>query len=245
MTIREIADRSGYGSTTVSDVFHGKRFPKKEVAREIAAAFGGDFQEIGPLWDELRASDRGILPAAPVGVQDTQLAVTVYNNNGEFYAAGRQSIETAIGRIRATYIRQYPPSDVTSPEAAQYFATMLEWARQPGVRSASRIFGIPIASELARRNFLDYLIQHLAETEPIKNYQARVFEYTARGDGLNMALLDEEVSFLAVSGHGPQNLTGMRIDDDRATKLLIQYFDQLLLGSEPLADYLDRIGAMG
>lgn len=245
MTIKEIARCSGWGPTTVSDVLHGKRFPKKEVARDIVTAFGGDFEEISPLWDSLSELVHHVVPVAPVGVQDTQLTVTVYQDNSEFYAAARQSIETATREIRATYIRQYPPSNVTSTEAAEYFATMLDWARQPGVRSVSRIFGVPTARELARRNFLDCLRQHLAETEPIKNYQARVYEYSALGDGLNMALFDQDVSFLAVSGHGPQNLTGMRIDDIRATALLITYFDQLLLGSEPLADYLDRIDTKG
>jgi transcriptional regulator with XRE-family HTH domain len=51
MTIKEIARHSGWGPTTVSDVLHGKRFPKKEVARDIVTAFGGDFEEINALWD--------------------------------------------------------------------------------------------------------------------------------------------------------------------------------------------------
>ncbi|MGH3943205.1 MAG: helix-turn-helix domain-containing protein [Pseudonocardiaceae bacterium] len=247
MKIKDIASRSGFSATTVSDVLHGKRFPSKDVAQCIVTALGRDFEEIVPLWLSLSESVHQSVPVAPAGVQDELLAATWYHGNSEFYAAAQQGIDTATREIRLTYIRQYPPSDVSSSEAAQYFAAVLEWAKLPGARSVNRIFGVPTAGVRVRRNILDYLRQHLAEIElkKLKNYQARVFEYSALGDGLNMAVFDQEVSLLAVSGHGPQNLTGMRVDNVRFATYLISYFDQLLLGSEPLPEYLDRIDAMG
>ncbi|MGQ0778876.1 MAG: helix-turn-helix domain-containing protein [Pseudonocardiales bacterium] len=247
MKIKDIAARSGFSPTTVSDVLHGKRFPSEHVAECIVTALGRDFEEIAPLWLSLRKSVHQSLPVAPAGVQDELIAATWYHDNSEFYGAARQSIDTATREIRLTYIRQYPPSDVSSPEAAQYFAAILEWAELPGVRSVNRIFAVPTARALARRNMLDYLRQHLAEIEvkKLKNYQARVFEYSALGDGLNMAVFDQDVSMLTVSGHGPQNLTGMRVDNARFATYLVSYFDQLLLGSELLPEYLDRIDAKG
>jgi transcriptional regulator with XRE-family HTH domain len=247
MKIKDIAARSGYSATTVSDVLHGKRFPRKEVAECIVTAWGGNFGEIADLWLRLSESVHNSVPVAPTGVHDDVIAATWYEDNGEFYAAARQSIDTANREIRATYIRQYPPSDVASAEASRYFESMLEWAGRPGPRSLNRIFGVPTGSARIRRRFVDFLAQHLLEIEgrQIKNYQARVFEYTALGDGLNMALFDRDISFVAVSGHGPQNLTGMRVDSEQYTGYLVAYFDQFLSGCEHLAEYLDRMTTKG
>jgi len=243
MKIKDIAKRSGFSATTVSDVLHGKRFPNKDVAQAIVIAFGGEFEELSELWHRLSVSVHHAVPIAPAGVQDELITAGWYLDNGEFYAAATQSITDAAHSIRVTYIRQYPPSDVSSPEAARYFATMLEWAAQPGIRSVSRIFGVPISSQRARENFVAYLNQHQHEVATLKNYQARVFEYSAQGDGLNMALFDQGVAYVAVSGHGPQNLNGMRLDNGHFTEYLVKYFDQLLLGCELLPEYLDRISA--
>jgi hypothetical protein len=85
---------------------------------------------------------------------------------------------------------------------------------------------------------------HLQEItdRDLKNYTPLVYEYTARADGLNMALFDEDVSFLAISlGYNSQKLSGVRIDNERYTRSLITYFDQLSGGCTHLRDYLATV----
>jgi transcriptional regulator with XRE-family HTH domain len=243
MRIKDIAQRSGYSATTVSDVVHGKRFPTKDVARAIIAAMGADFGEVDQLWQDLNVSVHHAVPVAPAGVLDDSAAISWYQDNGEFYAAARQSIMTATREIRVTYVRQYAPSEVTTSEAADYFAAILDWAGLPGARSVKRIFGVPAPGLRARGRIIEFLRQHAAETEHrnLGNYQARVYEYTAVADGLNMALFDQEVAFLAVSGFGPQDLSGMRIDNARYTATLVRHFDQLLAGSKELHEYIEDL----
>jgi transcriptional regulator with XRE-family HTH domain len=243
LTIKEIAKRSGLSPTTVSDIVHGKRFPKRELAQRIVTAIGADFGEISQLWHALSASVHHAVPVTPAGVQDRSISITFYEDNSEFYAAARQSILTTTRQIRVTYGRQFPPSEVSSPEAVKYFSAVLDWAGQPGARSVKRIFGVPAADSATRRSILDYLRQHETEIEQkgLRNYQARVFEYTAAADLLNMALFDHEVAFLAVSGHHPQDLYGMRVDSGKYTNFLIGHFDQLLPGCQPLGEFLENL----
>jgi transcriptional regulator with XRE-family HTH domain len=241
MKIKEIAKRSGYSATTVSDILHGKRLPKKEVAQDIVSAFNGDFSELADLWKDLSRSVHNAIPIAPHGVEDVSLAASWYATNSEFYAACRQSVIGAARDIRVTYIRQFPPDEVTSAEAADYFAAILNWAAEPGARSATRVFGVPADSSIARTKLLKFLRQHLEEINQrdLRNYTPLVYEYTARADGLNMALFDEDVSFLAISaGYSPQTLSGIRIDSIKYTRSLVTYFNQLSSGCTPLADYL-------
>lgn len=242
MQIKEIARRSGYSATTVSDVLHGKRLPKREVAQDIVSAFNGDFGEISALWRDLSKSIYNSIPVTPSGVEDDTLVASWYTTNSEFYAACRQSAMLATREIRVTYIRQCPPNEVTSVEAADYFASILDWAAEPGARSVTRVFGVPAQRSAARVKLIKFLQEHLEEKlqRDLRNYKPLVYEYTARADGLNMALFDEEVSFLAVSSgaRNAQTLSGIRIDSDRYTRSLIEYFDQLSSGCTELDDYL-------
>lgn len=244
LPIKEIASRSKLSATTISDVLHGKRFPKRAVAQRIVNAIGGDFAELSQLWNELSSSLHHAGPIAPAGVHDTTVRITYYQDNSEFYAAARQSILTATRQLRVTYGRQFPPDEVSSREASDYFAAILDWAGQPGARSVKRIFALPAVDAPPRRHLISYLKRHKAETEDrgLRNYQARVYEYTATADLLNMALFDQDVTFIAISAHHPQDLHGMRIDSSEVTKALITHFDQLLPGCSPLAEFLERLG---
>lgn len=242
MMIKQIADRSGWSATTVSDILHGKRFPEPiEKAEDIVTAFGGDFEEIRQLWHKCNREMNGPSATRPEGVEDVTFPASWYTTNSEFYDACRQGIMAATQDIRVTYIRQYPPNEITSTEAAQYFAAILDWAAAPGARSVTRVYGVPAEASVARTKLLRFLRLHLQEItdRDLRNYAPLVYEYTARADGLNMALLDEDVSFLAISlGYSPQRLSGIRIDSERYTKSLITYFDQLSAGCTSLADYL-------
>lgn len=236
LTLRQIAEAAETGATSVSDVMNGKRFPKRDLARRIVEGFGGDFADISELWDELNALQHG-------AAKSSSRTITKFGKNSQFYGAARESILACSDTIRVTYARQYPPSEVSTSEAREYFAAMLDWAALPGDRSVTRIFGVPVESRLARRRVTDYLVRHQAEIEErqLWNYRAHVFEYAARADLLNMALFDEDVAYIAVSGNHPMQLSGVRVIGREYASLLVAYFQQLLDGCKPLGEYLENL----
>lgn len=245
MQIKQIAARSGWSATTVSDILHGKRFPEIEKAEEIVSTFGGDFEQLRGQWHKCNREMNDPAAVRPEGVTDVTFPASWYTTNSEFYGACREGVMAAVHDIRVTYIRQCPPDEVTSTEAGQYFATILDWAAEPGARSVTRVFGVPVGPSDARTKLLQFLTRHLREINErnLKNYTPMVYEYTARADGLNMALFDTDVAFLAISvGYRPQRLNGVRFDNEQYTKSLIEYFDQLSAGCIPLTDYLAALG---
>lgn len=241
MQIKQIAARSGWSATTVSDILHGKRFPEIQKAEEIVSTFGGNFEQIREQWHKCNREMNGPAAVRPEGVTDVTFPASWYTTNSEFYGACREGVMAAVHDIRVTYIRQCPPNEVTSTEAEQYFAAILDWATEPGARSVTRVFGVPAGPSDARTKLLQFLRLHLREINErnLKSYTPMVYEYTARADGLNMALFDTDVAFLAISvGYRAQRLNGVRFDNEQYTRSLIEYFDQLSAGCTPLTDYL-------
>ena len=246
MPLKKLATECHCSPTTISDIIHGKRWPRRKLAESIVRALGGDWSEVGQLWQDLYNPDNSYQDA-PKDVGDEDAAMSWYQDNGEFYAAGRQAVDLAARCIRVTYIRQWTPDKLTSREAADYFASILDWAEQPGARSAMRVFGVPTGDEEMRSDIIEFLRDHqkTVRERNLKNYTPKVYEYTVNADGLNMALFDEEVSFIAVSGSNAQRLEGIRIVNKRYTQMMIRYFDQLFQACAPLSSYLASLHAPG
>ncbi|WP_067470322.1 hypothetical protein [Nocardia amamiensis] len=172
---------------------------------------------------------------------------TWYRDNPEFYRAGADFARRATSEIRVTYIRQYPPTVFTAPASAEYFATILGWAQQHdgGQRSVRRIIGIPHKAGTADSAMLGWVRQHYSDTAEILNYEATVMPWNEAGDGLNMALMDDDVALLAFSGGGRQKLNGFSVEDPTFVSYFIRHFDQLWSALEPLPDYLTRVDGYG
>lgn len=164
--------------------------------------------------------------------------ITKFRNNTEFYTAGKEQTLTA-AQIKVTYIRQYPPSDVASEAAKDYFKGLVEWARSDGGHQFQRIIGIPVIDGVPSKEVLEWVRDEHGETADIKNYELRAFGWTPRGDCVNIALMDENVSFFAISGlTGPQDVKGCRVHSRILNVMLTSYFDQLWHGVDPVEKYL-------
>lgn len=246
MPLKKLATECHCSPTTISDIIHGKRWPRREQAESIVRVLGGDWSEVGRLWQDLY-NPANSYQDAPKDVGDEDAAMSWYEDNGEFYAAGRQAVDLAASCIRVTYIRQWTPDKLTSREAADYFASILDWAELPGVRSAMRVFGVPTGDEEMRSDIIGFLRDHhkTVRERNLKNYTPKVYEYSVSADGVNMAIFDEDVSFIVVSGTNAQRLEGMRIVNKRYTQMMIRYFDQLFLACVPLSRYLASLNASG
>ncbi|MRH93088.1 hypothetical protein GFY24_37675 [Nocardia sp. SYP-A9097] len=175
----------------------------------------------------------------------SNICATWYRDNPEFYSAAAEVVRKAQRDIRVTYLRRHPPTMFTSPASAAYFAAILDWAREcdAGERSARRVIAVPPTGIGPEPAMLGWLRRHHDETEGLLNYEASVFEWGATADGVNMALLDDDVAFLAFSGGSRQKLNGFSVADPTFVEYFIRYFEQLWSASRPLEAYLrDRDG---
>jgi transcriptional regulator with XRE-family HTH domain len=265
-TEQEIARQMNCGRTTVSDLLNGRRFPTWDQTQALVGALLRDESaKVDPRWNARwlatsRALDtlrHGQAPFADQAVRPPQEAFSVeqtatslisttwYRDNPEFYRAGTRYMRAANAEIRVTYVRQYPPTVFTTPASAEYFATILAWARQEteSQRSVRRVIGVPHKEGVPDPAMLTWIRRHREETADILNYEANVLPWHTAGDGLNIALVDEDVAFLAFSGGGRQKLNGFSVADPTFVGYFIRHFDQLWATLEPLDDYLRRIGS--
>lgn len=262
------------GRTMVSEMLSGRRFPTwKQAWALIRACTGSDSKELEDRWHELWLSANRKLDAlrygqpaprqqpadlpAPANVESenhnqdafspkqTLVPATWYHHHPELYRAAAQHVQRARAEIRATYIRQHPPTDFTTLASAEYFAAVLAWAEphDDSQRSVRRIIGLPHKDGVPDQKMLSWVRQHRDETQDILNYEANVMPWHTAGDGLNMMLLDEDTTFLAFSGGGRQKLNGFIVENSTFTEYFIRHFDQLWTSLQPMETYLQRIDA--
>ncbi len=212
---------------------YGPAVPRTTAATNLSAAIDAE-------------SDNHSQAAFSLGrTKTSSVHATWYRDNPEFYRAAAQHARRARTEIRATYVRQHPPTDFTTSASAEYFAAILAWAEphDDSQRSARRIIGLPHKDGVPDSTMLAWVRRHRDETRGILNYEAKVMPWYTDGDGLNIVVFDEGVTFLAFSGGGRQKLNGFSVEDRTFAEYFVRHFDQLWSSLHPIETYLQRIGA--
>ncbi|MEU7560307.1 helix-turn-helix domain-containing protein [Streptomyces eurythermus] len=254
-TEESLARKMGCGRSTVSAILNGRRFPNWEHTAAFVDACGADPMKWRDRWlqasrqiEEAAKGRPSVFPQLPFihvpeARQDALLAAHWYRNNREFYEAASARARQARSEIRVTYTRRYPPTQYTTPASAQYFRTILDWASEDSddERSVRRIIGIPERDGVPDSDMLSWARRHHEESKHILTYEAGVLRWTAAADGLNMALIDDSVVFLAFSGGPRQKLNGFSVEDPTFMSYFAAYFDQLWAALQPLEKYLDAV----
>ncbi|MFG3166491.1 hypothetical protein [Streptomyces sp. NPDC048200] len=171
--------------------------------------------------------------------------MTEYVDHPAFYQAAAECIRTARTEIRVTFVRQYPPTQYGSPEAATYFDAILQWASDHARHSASarRIIAVPERESVATLPMFEWLKEHQREVRDLYAYEARVIPWNAACDWFNMALIDDSTTFLAFSGVGRQQLNGLSVEGAMFLRNFADGFDHAWGALEPIDSYLARHAA--
>ncbi|MFF7725280.1 helix-turn-helix domain-containing protein [Streptomyces sp. NPDC008001] len=264
-----LARRMRCARSTVSAILNGRRFPTWPRTAAFVEACGGVEKDWLELWlrakrhiEEARrgAGVPATVPApaaAPVpapllaplpvpegaGAGSAMLAAQWYRNNREFYGAAAERVREARSEIRVTYMRRYPPTQYTTPASAAYFEAVLGWAGEDSEdeRCVRRIIGIPEHGGTPDGDMLDWARRHHEDSKGILNYEASVLRWPVAADGLNMALIDDSVVFLAFSGGPRQKLNGFIVEDPTFMSYFASYFEQLWAALQPLGAYLQEL----
>ncbi|ROQ32202.1 hypothetical protein EDD98_1179 [Streptomyces sp. PanSC19] len=255
-TLDALARSMECARSNVSMILNGHRFPSWEHMCALVEALGGkpadwrerwlsarrEIEEAGRAGDAPQAS----LPPLPFDAfagGETLPGVHWYKDNREFYEAAAERVRGAGSEIRVTYTRRYPPDQTSTNASREYFRAVQEWAAADSEdeRSVRRIIGVPERDGVPDRDVLAWVRRHHGETEGILNYEAAVMRWTAAADGLNMALIDDSVAFLAFSGGSRQRLNGFSVEHPRFMGYFAAYFDQLWVALPSLAHYLDEL----
>ncbi|MFD5813617.1 helix-turn-helix domain-containing protein [Streptomyces sp. NPDC127038] len=256
-TEEALARRMGCARSTVSAILNGRRFPSWPHTAAFVEACDGVTKDWQEAWlrarrqiDEVRQQARGpantpTQAALPEGLEvggEAMLSARWYRNNREFYLAAAERVRLARSEIRVTYTRRYPPTQYTTPASAEYFESILNWARAASddERCVRRIIGVPEREGCPDKAMLSWARDHYEDSKDILNYEANVLRWTAAADDLNMALIDDSVVFLAFSGGPRQKLNCFSVEDPTFMSYFAAHFDQLWAALQPLATYLEE-----
>jgi transcriptional regulator with XRE-family HTH domain len=241
--VTTIAARAQCSPSTVSEALNGRRLPGETVTRRLVAALDGEWSQWQSLWREARTElDRLKREGPEAPVEALRAEMVRYPDPSSFYRASAARIRAARREIRLTYVRRHPPSHWGAPEVAEYFSTVLDWARDHSGEGASarRIIGVPERDGTPEPAYLQWLLDHQRETADIYAYEARVMPWTASCAWHNTGLVDDSVTFLSFSGAGRQQLTGFSVEGPAFLRYFADSFDQAWGALEPLDVYAAR-----
>ena len=85
-----------------------------------------------------------------------------------------------------------------------------------------------------------WLNQHRQDTKAIKNYKVRVVPSYGRVDDIGLAIIDNKMVMLAVSGDGT-SMTAHNIETPEAIMAFREYYLQKWENAEGLDEYIQRV----
>jgi transcriptional regulator with XRE-family HTH domain len=243
LQIRTIATRAQCSPATVSEALNGRRLPSEMVTRRLVAVLGGDWGHWQVLWREARTELDALKREGPeLPAEALHAEMVRYPDPTSFYRASADRIRSAQREIRLTYVRLHPPGHWGAVAVAEYYSTVLQWARDHSGEGASvrRIIGVPERGGAPRTAYLQWLLEHQRETADIYAYEARVMPWTASCAWHNTGLVDDTVTFLSFSGAGRQQLTGFSVVGPAFLSYFADSFDLAWGALEPLDSYVAR-----
>lgn len=132
---------------------------------------------------------------------------------------------------RLTHIRDNPPADF-GEHASGWFEAVVEWLEAVPERSVRRLIAV--------RNEAMYLwAEQLQQVgSKIARFQVRVVTWTIDAPAINVAIIDDNVVFLAVTGEMLERTRGIAVEDTSVAHYFSDYYNNLWHCAQPLGEYL-------
>lgn len=83
------------------------------------------------------------------------------------------------------------------------------------------------------------------KTEEINNFYVRVCDWELDFPFINLAIIDEEEVYIALTADTAQETTGVRIQDEHVADSFVSYFNHMWGESESIDRKLDSIDSEG
>jgi hypothetical protein len=151
-------------------------------------------------------------------------------NVKDFYESLDKALDQSTSTVDLTHIRDSPPADF-GPGAGGFFERVVDWCGVEG-RSVRRIICVRSPA------MYDWARELAAKTEHLPQFKIRVINWTIDAPAMNMAIFDEKVVYLALTGSTLERTRGLGIEDQTATQYFNDYYDNLWRSSEDLRQWL-------
>jgi hypothetical protein len=202
----------------------GQEIPARWAPPVVLAALLVIILQISPV-EEIHRDVR-FLRELTVGVK-----VKTSDSIRKFYGDLLHALNSAEKTLDLTHIRDQPP-DEFGESSTGYFEGVLKWLNEDSDRSVRRIISV-------RNRKMRAWAQYLAtQCEEYPGFQVRVIEWTIDAPAINVAIIDGQAVFLALTGEALQRTGGVALEDERVARFFSDYYDNLFNAATPLATYL-------
>ncbi|MCD2188262.1 hypothetical protein [Actinomycetospora soli] len=150
-------------------------------------------------------------------LREKEVEEKYFANADEFYSSAARAVGRANREICATYFRDEPPSGRGDKRDA-YFAAVIEAARQR--RTVRRII------KVTNPDLAQWCVDQKKLCEEVESYYVRVLTISGDVEPMNMAILDEEVVYLAFAGPTGSQIGGVRPQGRRLASFFRSRFDE-------------------
>lgn len=153
-----------------------------------------------------------------------------YDTYHEFYDDLNDSLKRAKKSLCLTHIRDEPPASFVLGQ--KYFDSIELWCKEHPGASARRI------TAASNNDMTSWVNEQVETSKRCQNFRVRVCEWKSVFPMINMAILDDEKVFLAISSDAPERTTGIQIEDKGISKYFRDYFDNVWSNSVPADIFL-------
>lgn len=159
--------------------------------------------------------------------------VTRYPNFENFYEDLSESVEDAEESLYLTHIRNESPDDFDAESTKEYFDKLEHWCQ---THPSGRVKRITTLSNPKMVSWGEELVQR---TERISNFYVRICDWEFKFPFINLAIIDEQEVYIALTADQAEETTGLRIQDDEIATSFVKYFNNVWSKSTELKKGLE------
>lgn len=160
------------------------------------------------------------------------LSVQTYPTVDAYYIDLRHAVNEATVSLDLTHIRNQAPPEFVGREPSEYFKQVRDWVGASDSRSIRRIISIKNAE------MLTWAKQLAEEIEGIPRYRVSVLDWSIESPAINLAIVDQRVVFMAITGETIERTRGIAVEDEHVAAYFVEYYNTLWREAQPLQKFL-------
>lgn len=163
----------------------------------------------------------------------TSAKVNPYPSLEAFYADLRHALSQAKYTLDLTHIRDNPPADF-GDHASGWFDAVVDWLEADPARSVRRLIAI-------RNEAMHEWAQELERvSDRLPRLEVRVVTWNIDAPAINVAIIDGNVVFLAVTGEMLERTRGIAVEDPGVAHYFSDYYNNVWHCADSLSSYLAK-----
>lgn len=151
----------------------------------------------------------------------------------QMYSELNRAVDSATSSLDLTHIRDQRP-EAFGEEAEKYNARITVWLKEAPGRSVRRIISANHPDMQAWAKDL------LTEVKVTPGYHVKVVDWSINAPAPNLAIIDQRLVFLALSGDLPERTKGFVVEDPTTAEYFTDYYAGLWNAANDLEEYVKK-----